>query len=55
MAKSNKKKNDPINSGKEVKESNDPHIDQDVPGFPDPPSGKEDLKKKEPIKKAYKK
>jgi hypothetical protein len=55
MAKAQKKNTDPIDSGKEVKQSNDPHIDQDVPGFPDPPSSKEDLKKKKPIKKAYKK
>jgi len=46
MSKSNKKQTDPIDTKKKVKESNDPHIDQDVPGFPGPPSSEKDLKKK---------
>ncbi|MGC4235834.1 MAG: hypothetical protein QM594_22880 [Niabella sp.] len=52
MSKSNKKPTDPINTKKEVKESNDPRIDQDVPGFPGPPSSEEDLKKKKPVPEA---
>lgn len=48
MNESNKK-TDPIDTREEVKESNDPRIDQDVPGFPGPPSTDEDLKKKKPV------
>ena len=55
MPKSTKKTTDPIDSPKEVKESKDPKIDQDVPGFPGHPSSKEDLEKKDPLRKAYKK
>ncbi|MCF3109011.1 hypothetical protein LL912_09505 [Niabella sp. CC-SYL272] len=36
----------PIDKKEEVEKSNDPRIDQDMPGFPHPPSSEEDLKKK---------
>ncbi|GAB3421574.1 hypothetical protein [Niabella aquatica] len=49
MSKSNKKATDPIDTKKEVQESNDPRIDQDLPGFPGPPSSEKDLKKKKPV------
>lgn len=55
MSKSTKKATDPIDSPKEVKESKDPKIDQDVPGYPSHPSSKEDMKKKDPLHKADKK
>ncbi|WP_162817924.1 hypothetical protein U0035_17795 [Niabella yanshanensis] len=55
MSKTTKKSTDPIDSPKEVKESKDPKIDQDVPGFPSHPSSKEDLKKKDPANKTNKK
>lgn len=34
----NKEPNDPIRKKSEVKESNDEHIDQDYPGFPNHPA-----------------
>ncbi|HTG56755.1 MAG TPA: hypothetical protein VL943_10840 [Niabella sp.] len=55
MSKTTKKSTDPIDSPKEVKESKDPKIDQDVPGFPHYPSSKGDLKKQEPTGKSHKK
>ncbi len=55
MSDTKKKSTDPINTPQEVKESKDPKIDQDVPGFPHHPSGKEDLKKQDPADKAHKK
>lgn len=55
MAKATKKNTDPIDSPKEVEESKDPRIDQDVPGFPGHPSSKEDLQKKAPADKTNKK
>lgn len=45
----------PITSKKEVEQSNDPKIDQDVPGFPHSPASEEELKKKDPTPKAHKK
>lgn len=55
--KSIKKKapTNPIKNKKDVEKSNDPKIDQDMPGFPHSPSSDEDLKKKNPISKAHKK
>ncbi|MCH5717446.1 hypothetical protein [Niabella hibiscisoli] len=55
MAKLSKKSTDPIDSPAEVKESKDPKIDQDVPGYPSHPSSKEDIKEKDPAGKAHKK
>ncbi|HTN46633.1 MAG TPA: hypothetical protein VL098_09830 [Flavipsychrobacter sp.] len=43
-----RKDTDPITEEEEVKKSNDPKIDQDVPGFPHHPSKPEDIKKKKP-------
>jgi|GEM_PF-2650710 len=40
------KKTNPIDKKKEVEESKDPKITQDVPGFPHHPSSEEDLKRK---------
>ena len=37
----NKKATRPIRKKGEVQQSNDEHIDQDFPGFPHPPAGKE--------------
>ena len=53
MNNDNNKPTDPISSKNEVKESNDPKIDQDVPGFPDKPSSEEELNKKDPAPKAH--
>lgn len=51
-----KKENpNPIKTKKDVEQSNDPKIDQDVPGFPHNPSSEEDLKKKNPPSKVHKK
>ncbi|WP_346238114.1 hypothetical protein ABDK00_003460 [Niabella insulamsoli] len=55
MPKSTDKKTDPIDSSKEVKESKDPKIDQDMPGFPHHPSSQEDLKKEKPTRNEQKK
>lgn len=55
MSKTTSKSTDPIDAPKEAKESKDPKIDQDVPGFPHHPSNKEDLKKKDPADKTHKK
>ncbi len=55
MAKSSPKTTDPIDSPSEVKESKDPKIDQDLPGFPNHPSSKDDIKKKDPANKTHKK
>ncbi len=55
MSKTTKKSTDPIDAPKEVKESKDPKIDQDLPGFPHHPSSKEDLKKQDPADKSHKK
>lgn len=46
MAIKKHKTTDPIDKKSEVEASNDPRIDQDVPGFPHHPSSEEDLKKK---------
>lgn len=48
----NNKATDPIESEKEVQQSNDPKIDQDMPGFPHHPSSEKELKDKNPIPKA---
>ncbi|WP_300602313.1 hypothetical protein [Niabella sp.] len=40
------KTTNPMDKKEEVATSNDPRIDQDVPGFPHHPSSEEDLKKK---------
>lgn len=40
------KTTNPIDKKKEVEESNDPKITQDLPGFPHHPSSEEDLKRK---------
>lgn len=46
MAIKKQKTPDPMDKKSEVEASNDPRIDQDVPGFPHHPSSEEDLKKK---------
>ena len=55
MAKSSKKKTEPMKSPKEVEQNADPGIDRDVPGFPHHPSREEDIKKKKPEKKVVRK
>lgn len=45
------KKSTPISTGKEVKQNPDPHIDQDFPGFPYPPSGKKQITPETAIEK----
>ncbi len=45
-AEEKNKPNNPITEKNEVEESNDEHIDQDMPGYPHHPSQEEDLKKK---------
>ncbi len=47
------KPTDPIKVDKEVQQSKDPKIDQDVPGFPHKPSSEEELNEKDPHPKAY--
>lgn len=37
------KKNKPIKEQDDVKQSNDQHIDQDFPGFPNPPSAEKNI------------
>ncbi len=53
------KKAKPIQKPEEVKQNPDPHIDQDFPGFPHPPSKEEQInpkkKKAKKIKKQAKK
>jgi hypothetical protein len=39
-------KTSPIKKENDVKKSADPHIDQDFPGFPDPPSDKKKINPK---------
>ncbi|MBO9592986.1 MAG: hypothetical protein J7599_08755 [Niabella sp.] len=46
MAIKKQKTTNPIDKKAEVETSNDPRIDQDMPGFPHHPSSEEDLKKK---------
>jgi len=47
------RKSAPIKKEKEVAQNPDPHIDQDYPGFPHPPSGKKAITpKKETEKKS---
>ena len=53
MAKEKQKQTDPITSKKDVEHSNDPKIDQDVPGFPHHPSTEKDMKEKNPTSKAH--
>lgn len=55
MAKTVKKKTDPIDSHLEVEKNPDPGIDKDVPGFPHHPSSIDDIKKKKPLKGTGKK
>jgi hypothetical protein len=47
------RKSNPIKKENEVARNPDPHIDQDYPGFPHPPSGKKNITpKKETEKKS---
>lgn len=53
MNNNTNKPTDPIDSKNKVEQSNDPKIDQDVPGYPHKPSTKEELKEKDPTPKAH--
>lgn len=53
MSDKKNKRTEPITTKKDVEESKDPKIDQDVPGFPHHPSSNDDLKKKDPASKAH--
>lgn len=55
MSKSKLEPTKPITTNKDVEQSNDPKIDQDMPGFPHHPSTEDDLKKKNPTSKINKK
>ena len=46
MKNNDNKKNNPIKDKKDVKRSNDEHIDQDFPGFPDAPSSEKNINPK---------